>query len=96
MTRTELKRIFPWLGTDQNVNGADVIGRLNAWYESLPGGKASTEWARKLSARRKTHTGGTEGGRPATFVTCPDCGTTDTKTNMRRHRCAKKLPRDAA
>jgi hypothetical protein len=96
MTKSELKRFFPWLGTRKEPNGAAVIDQLNAWYESLPTGKASTEWARKLSARRKTHTGGTGGGRPVTLVTCPNCGVTDTKTKMRRHRCTKNLPENVA
>ena len=87
MTRTELKRLFPWLGTDQKVDGAEVVSRLKALYAAAPAGKASSEWARQLSARRKTHTGGTKGGRPATIVTCPSCGAADTKAKMRRHRC---------
>jgi hypothetical protein len=93
VTKTEWKQLFPWLGTDQKVNGAEVIAQLNALYLSAPAGKASSEWARKLSGRRKTHSGGGKPGqgRPATFVNCPECGATDTKTRMRRHHCITEL-----
>jgi hypothetical protein len=82
-----LKRAFPWLGTDQEVSPVEVVEQLRSLYASLPGGKASSEWARKLSARRKTFTGGTHGGRPPTYVTCPKCGAQSTKSTFRRHRC---------
>jgi hypothetical protein len=36
VTKAELKKIFPWLGTDQEVSGADVISRLKALYASAP------------------------------------------------------------
>lgn len=33
--RTALLIRFPWLGTDDPVNGAEVIDTINQWYESL-------------------------------------------------------------
>lgn len=35
MTAPELKALFPWLGTDEEVSGADVIDRLNHLYGLL-------------------------------------------------------------
>ncbi len=35
MTRTELLRRFPELGTDEPLSGADVVDRLSAWYNEL-------------------------------------------------------------
>lgn len=34
---TYLKERFPWLGTDEDVNGADVIDSLNSLYFDLGG-----------------------------------------------------------
>jgi hypothetical protein len=42
MSNQELAQLlaqrFPWLGTDEDANGADVIDALNEWYEELQGG----------------------------------------------------------
>jgi hypothetical protein len=35
-TRSDLKQTFPWLGTDESVNGADVIDQLNEIYRNAP------------------------------------------------------------
>ena len=37
MTAAELKARFPWIGTDEEVSGSDVINALNQWYAQLAG-----------------------------------------------------------
>ena len=53
----ELKGRFNWLGTDEDVDGADVIDALVLWYEEL------TMFARRAGRRPirvgvQTYTGG--------------------------------------
>lgn len=36
ITREDLKEVFPWLGTNAEADGGDVVERLTDLYESLP------------------------------------------------------------
>lgn len=55
----------------------------NAPYEEL-----AAELARRNAARRITKSGGRNGGRPPTLLSCPKCGQSITKTQLRRgHGC---------
>ena len=55
---------------------------------SIPEEVLKSEWARRNSMRRETHTGGHNGGRPVEYVPCPRCGKQVTKTEARRgHGC---------
>jgi hypothetical protein len=31
----EMKRRFPWLGTDDEADGSETISELSDWYEEL-------------------------------------------------------------
>lgn len=37
MLHEELKRRFPFLGTDEDANGADVVDALSEWYAEVSG-----------------------------------------------------------
>ena len=49
MSKDELKQQFPWLGTDEQANGAEVVDDLAAWYESLEAPKQTATATGRLA-----------------------------------------------
>jgi hypothetical protein len=64
--------------------------QLREWLHTVPTKLLLSEAARRSNAKRKVHSGGSNGGRPKVLKPCPKCGDTFGAREMAKHipKCA--------